>query len=67
VALTIIEPSVRRFPRRETASGAILSSRRPGNVVPPPRPLRRLSDPLTRASASFVEKRGDAVTSLAGR
>src|SRR5215211_4787358 len=67
VALTIVEPAVRRRPRRETASGAILRSSRPGNVVPPPRPLRRLSDPLTRASASFVEKRGEVVMRGAGR
>ena len=33
------------------ASGAMRTRRRPGRVVPPPRPLRRLSDPTARARA----------------
>ena len=36
-------PSSSRPPSRAIASGAMRSSRRPGSVVPPPRPLRRLS------------------------
>ena len=44
-------------PSREIASGAIRSSSRPGRVVPPPRPLRRLSAPAARASASLGPNR----------
>ncbi len=56
VALITVEPAVRRRPRRPIASGWRRSSRRPGRVVPPPRPLRRLSAPTPRAKATFARR-----------
>ena len=56
VALTIVEPSLSRPPRRAIASGARRSSSRPGSVVPPPRPLRRLSAPIAREPARLALK-----------
>ena len=56
VALTIVEPRSSREAMRWIASGDMRTSRRPGSVVPPPRPLRLLSAPTDRAKASFALK-----------
>ena len=56
VALTIVDPSGSPAPSREIASGAIRSNSLPGSVVPPPRPLRRLSAPVARASPTLARK-----------
>jgi hypothetical protein len=54
VELTTIEPRRSRPASRSIASGSIRTSRRPGRVVPPPRPLRRLSAPTARATLRFA-------------
>ena len=43
-------------PSRPIASGAVRRRTRPGSVVPPPRPDRRLSDPIARAPATLTPK-----------
>ena len=58
VALTTVDPPVSPAPRRAMASGAIRSSTRPGRVVPPPRPLRRLRLPVARASGDLGAEEG---------
>ncbi len=57
VAETSTTPSGSRAARRSMASGARRSSALPGRLVPPPRPLRRDSDPITRAAAVLAGKR----------
>jgi hypothetical protein len=49
VELTTTDPRTRPPARRAIASPSIRSSTRPGRVVPPPRPLRRLRPPVARA------------------
>src|SRR5215218_9344085 len=58
VALTIVVPPSSPAPRRAIASGSSRSSTRPGRVVPPPRPLRRLAAPIARESATLAPKTG---------
>src|SRR6187402_2982115 len=58
VALTIVVPRSSPVPRRAIASGSRRSRTRPGRVVPPPRPLRRLAAPIARESASLAPNRG---------
>src|SRR4029077_4868682 len=56
VELTTIEPRSSWDASRSIASGAILTRRRPGSVVPPPRPLRRLRAATPRARPRFASK-----------
>jgi hypothetical protein len=56
VELTTIEPRSSCAASRSIASGAIRTRSRPGSVVPPPRPLRRLSAPTARATPRFAVK-----------
>ena len=56
VALMIVEPRSSETARRPMASGARRSSILPGSVVPPPRPLRRLTAPVALASATLGPK-----------
>src|SRR5262249_54388969 len=57
VELTTIEPRPSLFASRSIASGAIRTSTRPGSVVPPPRPLTRLSVPTAFAVRRFASNR----------
>ena len=66
VALTIVDPRVSSAPRREIASGAMRSSSRPGRVVPPPRPLRRLSAPVARAIPTLARKAAALIPAAPG-
>src|ERR1700754_4809526 len=58
VAETIVAPPLRPAPSFAIASGSNRSSTRPGSVVPPPRPLRRLAAPIARAIARLAPKVG---------
>jgi hypothetical protein len=69
VALINVTPLPSRAASVEIARGAMRSSSRPGEVVPPPRPEARLTRPAARAIASlvYVSDGGSAIaTAMAG-